>query len=81
VPETRDRERIKTSRWQVRREASIDKVTFFKEGRQVTTYHVQVRDETRKPFLTRWFNDPASADDFVDAVKTGFSTRKGARSG
>lgn len=37
-------------------------------------YHVEIWDEDRKPFLSRWFNDPVPAEDFLDRVQKGIQS-------
>lgn len=39
-------------------------------------YHVEVWDEGRKPFLSRWFNDPVPATDFLERVKAGWNPKE-----
>lgn len=46
----------------------VDEVT-KPDGKIV--YHVQVWDEGRKPFLSKWWNDPTPAMDFVESLMNG----------
>jgi len=54
--------------WLVERVATLDEVEL---DNGAIRYHVQVSDEGRKPFLTRWFNDPSRAADFIEKVRFG----------
>ncbi len=41
-------------------------------------FRVQVSDEGRRPFISRWFNDPVPASDFVEKMQSGsFDPREG----
>jgi hypothetical protein len=58
-PEVRE---IVARGWTVERHAVIDEVQ-LKNG--VLRFRVRVADSGREPFLTRWFNDPRPAEDFL----------------
>lgn len=58
--------------WLVERTASIHEVEM---DNGAIKFRVQVRDGNRAPFISRWFNDPVPAADFVEKMKTGFDPR------
>jgi len=54
--------------WTVERTALLEEVILDNEA---VRFRVQVSDEGRRPFISRWFNDPVPAADFIDKIKGG----------
>lgn len=63
---------IQPTAWPVQRFGAIKEV---KLNNGAIRFHVEIWDQDRKPFLTRWFNDPVPAEDFLEQVKNGFDPR------
>lgn len=55
--------RIEEYSWLVKRHGWVDEVHMDNGG---ITYNVQIADEGRRPFITKWFNDPVPASDFLE---------------
>jgi len=67
------RELLKEERWLVERTARLEEVELDNGG---IRFRVHVSDEGRPPFISRWFNDPVPAADFIEKMKTGFDPRR-----
>jgi len=59
---------ILSKSWSVKRTAVLDEVTV---GNRELRFRVQVSDEGRRPFMSRWFNDPSPAHDFIERIISG----------
>ena len=57
---------IQTDLWTVTRKGTLDEVHMTNGG---ISFRVQVADERRKPFISRWFSDPVPASDFLKQLK------------
>jgi len=58
---------IKKEEWDVRRIAVLDEVV---QVNGQIRFRVQVNDAGRTPFLSKWFNDPVPAMDFIERMKS-----------
>lgn len=67
-----DSQILQTAVWTVQRHGTVTEVQL---DNGAIRYHVEIWDENRKPFLSRWFNDPVPAADFLEKVKAGFDPR------
>ena len=59
---------MKEETWVVARTATLEEVQL--SNGQVR-FRVQIADEGRPPFISRWFNDPVPAADFIEKVQGG----------
>jgi hypothetical protein len=75
---TSQRTQLQKIEWEVKRTATIDEVIMDNGG---IRYNVQIMDEGRKPFLSRWFADPVGASDFADTVRIGIPSGRAQRHG
>ena len=66
APEIRDL--FKEEKWMVERTARIDELVM---DNGTIRFRVQISDEGRPPFISRWFNDPVPASDFVERMRGG----------
>ena len=59
---------MKEETWSVARTAVLEEVVL---SNGAIRFHVQIMDEGRPPFISRWFNDPVPASDFIEKVQGG----------
>ena len=79
------REQIMTRTWMVERTGWVDEVEMEvgEPGNRhnVIRYNALVADGGRRPFISRWFNDPVPASDFVESIMTGYDPREERKNG
>ena len=59
---------LKEETWSVARTAIMEEVEL---DNGAVRFRVQIADEGRPPFISRWFNDPVPAADFIEKVQGG----------
>jgi len=66
---------MKRDTWLVRRTAILEEVEM---DNGAVRFRVHVSDENRPPFISRWFNDPVPASDFIERMQGGhFDPQRG----
>lgn len=59
---------LREETWQVTRIGVLEEVELDNGG---IRFRVQIRDENRLPFMSKWFNDPVPASDFLERFRDG----------
>lgn len=59
---------MKEETWSVARTAVLEEI---QQENGAIRFRVQIMDEGRPPFISRWFNDPVPASDFIEKVQGG----------
>lgn len=72
------KEILTESTWMVARTGMIQEYHFWNGE---IKWRVTVWDEGRKPFISKWFNSPSSAADFLEKVREPYAEDVGSTGG